>query len=357
MLKIKIFGAGSIGNHIAHAAHTKGWNVTLCDIDLKALERTKNEIYPSRYGSFNNEIKLFLNGDAPTGGYDVIVIGTPPDSHISVALKAIEEMPKAILIEKPFCTPDLNGADELYDKAKLAGIKVFVGYDHVVAPSTKKFLSLAQNIKNIESFDVFFREHWQGIFNAHSWLDGPKDSYLGYWRRGGGALAEHSHALNLWQYISVNIGFGRVHKVNATLKYIKDDTIDYDMLAMLHLTTEKGLIGSVVQDVITKPAQKGMCLQGKTKSVLWKCNSSDSDIVYEIDETKKETVFKKTRPDDFIAELNHVEDILYSNNISPISIENGLDTMLVIAAAHKSASTGKVVTINYNAGYNQNALV
>ena len=29
--------------------------------------------------------------------------------------------------------------------------------------------------------------------DAHFWLDGPKDFYLGFTKLGGGALLEHSH--------------------------------------------------------------------------------------------------------------------------------------------------------------------
>ncbi len=39
MHSIRIVGAGSIGNHLAHAARTRGWLVTLTDIDRAALER------------------------------------------------------------------------------------------------------------------------------------------------------------------------------------------------------------------------------------------------------------------------------------------------------------------------------
>ena len=39
------------------------------------------------------------------------------------------------------------------------------------------------------------------VFAAHPWLSGPWETYLGYTERGG-ALAEHSHALNLWQYLA-----------------------------------------------------------------------------------------------------------------------------------------------------------
>ncbi|KKN62280.1 hypothetical protein LCGC14_0513400 [marine sediment metagenome] len=34
-MKVKIFGAGSIGNHLAQAARTMDWEVLICDSDRK----------------------------------------------------------------------------------------------------------------------------------------------------------------------------------------------------------------------------------------------------------------------------------------------------------------------------------
>jgi len=120
-MKVKIFGAGSIGNHLANASRSLGWSVDLCDVDEAALARTQTQIYPSRYGGWDDAIRLFKNDEAPVERYDLICVGTPPESHIALARQAIEERPKAILVEKPFCTPGLNGAQELYDAAVAAG--------------------------------------------------------------------------------------------------------------------------------------------------------------------------------------------------------------------------------------------
>ena len=86
MYNVKIIGAGSIGNHLAHASRSLGWNVTVCDIDSAALDRTKSQIYPTRYGSWDKNIQLCLIDDVPKGKFDLIIIGTPPDSHIPLAL-------------------------------------------------------------------------------------------------------------------------------------------------------------------------------------------------------------------------------------------------------------------------------
>src|SRR5687767_12822500 len=114
MRRIKIYGAGSIGNHLAHASRRMGWEVTVCDVSAAALERMQHQIYPSRYGRWDDGIRLYLNQDAPTGGFDHIFIGTPPESHLPLAFKALEEKPASVIVDKPVCPPSLERAQELW---------------------------------------------------------------------------------------------------------------------------------------------------------------------------------------------------------------------------------------------------
>ena len=257
-MKVKIFGAGSIGNHLANASINLGWEVDICDVDPKALLRTKNEIYPSRYQKWNNKIRLFENKNCPKEKYDLIFIGTPPETHINLALGALEENPKAVIIEKPLCTPELTGIKKLQEMSKNQGIPVFVGYDHVVGMASEKLAKLLNEdlIGKILTIDFEFREHWGGIFAAHHWLNGPEDSYLGNISKGGGASGEHSHALNLWQYFSEIVGAGKVTEVQASMDIVSNKEVFYDRICILNLKTETGLIGRVVQDVVTQPARK-----------------------------------------------------------------------------------------------------
>ncbi len=361
MTKIKVIGAGSIGNHLSHAARSKGWEVALCDNDVDALERTKTEIYPQRYGEWDEDINLYHTDDVPKGGFDYIFIGTPPDTHIDIALSVLDEDPKVMLIEKPVCKPDLEKSQMLLDELESRNIRAFVGYDHVVGKGALLASELMKNISiaEVETLDVEIREHWGGIFNAHPWLKGPVDTYLGYWKRGGGACAEHSHGINLWQHYSHEIEMGRIIEVSATLDYVDDSKIKYDKLCLLNLKTEKGLIGRVIQDVVTQPPRKWARLQGSNSYVEWYCNIEPGvdAVKWENNgEDNQEKLFNKTRPDDFIQELNHIEKVCSANEESPISLKRGMDTMMVIAAAHLSSQNGRVVKIDYSKGYRQNAL-
>lgn len=362
MFKVKIFGAGSIGNHLSNASRSMGWQVDLCDVDPAALARTKNEIYPSRYGKWDEAITLLESKDAPKGGYDLIFVGTPPDSHIPLAIEAVKEKPKAVLVEKPFCTPDLKGAQELFDLAREYRVAVFTGYDHVVAKSSEKFGEVVRSggLGQIETLDVEFREFWGGIFAAHPWLSGPSDTYLGFWRRGGGASGEHSHAANLWQHFAHVIGAGRVVEVSAMMDFISDGKVEYDKLCVLNLRTESGLIGRVVQDVVTSPPRKWARAQGRNGYLEWHCSyrpGMDAVLRGDGKGQSEEFLIEKTRPADFIQELQHIDASLRADAAaSPISISRGLDTMLVVAAAHKSVQEKRAIAIDYSAGYCDAAL-
>jgi predicted dehydrogenase len=281
---------------------------------------------------------------------------------MALSLQALEEGPTAILIEKPVCTPALEHVEELLARARTKDCRLFVGYDHVVGAAAKRFCELLENgkIGHAQTLDVEFREHWGGIFAAHPWLSGPSESYLGFWRRGGGAAGEHSHAFNLWQHFAHQLGMGRVCRVTATLDYLKAAGANYDRLCLANLETEQGLVGRVVQDVVTQPPRKWARLQGSEGYIEWHCGyGPDQDAVIYTIGTQEPMVEKitKTRPDDFIAELSHVAAALDGDGAFPtLSIERGLDTMMVIAAAHRSSEAGRSVALDWNRGYRIAAL-
>ena len=358
MYKVNIFGAGSIGNHLANAFRTKNWNVTLSDIDPKALERSKNEIYKMRYGGWDENIRLADSREIMDEPADIVFIGTPPHTHMQIALTVLKNFtPKILLIEKPLCGPDLNSCKELYDAVKHKDTTVLVGYNHTLAKSA---ILMEEHIRkgilgDVETISCRTREHWGGIFKAHPWLNGPQDTYLGFYERGGGAIGEHSHGINLWQHFSHLLGKGKISEVNATLSIYNNDGCNYDKLGIASFRTDKGLIGDLIQDVVTFPAEKLARAQGTDGYVEMRINyNSEGDAVIVGDKNNPATVtiIPKKRPDDFICEVDHIEQILSKKTVqSPISLERGLDTMMVIAAIFKSNSLKRPVEIDWAKGY------
>ncbi len=357
--RVKIIGAGSIGNHLAQAARRMGWEVTVVDRDKEALRRMKEEIYPKRYGSWDEAIELFESGSEPCGGFDIVCVGTPPDVRLKIAEAALAEKPRLIQLEKPLAPPLLTSLPNFVDKVRQSGVIACVGYDHVVSQITRLSDEILKSgrLGEPQTLDAEFRVHWGDIFVAHPWLKGPQDSYLGDWQRGGGASGEHSHAVNLWQHFSRTLGQGRVKEVSATLRYAVDDQVNYDKLCLINLVTETGFTGRVVQDVVTKPPRQFMRFQGSNGFLecylRW---NKDGDLVrwQEGGGSAQEKFFPKQRPDDFYQEMRHFQDLLddkSSPEESPLSLERGLDTLLVIAAAHLSSQSAKTVRLNYDNNY------
>ena len=191
MKKIKIIGAGSIGNHFANAAKKLKLMVDVFDKDPKALIRMKNLIYPERYGKWDDSINILEVNNK--NFYDLIIIGTPPDTHLEIAMNELKTEPKAMLIEKPLTTPIFKNYKSFFARVNESNTRFFCGYDHVLGEAAQKIGEIYKKYSfgKLITIDVEFREHWQGIFDAHSWLDGPKDTYLGFTSRGGGAIGEH----------------------------------------------------------------------------------------------------------------------------------------------------------------------
>jgi predicted dehydrogenase len=349
--KVLICGAGSIGNHLCFACRNKKWDVDIYDIDPAALARTQHEIYPSRYGSWDDQIKLInqLNWDAQ---YDLIIVGTPPDTHIDLMIDLLSKMsPKVLLVEKPFCTPDFERYDELTQVAKAVDTIILVGYNHNLTRNTLRVEELIAKgyVGEPLSIHVRWLEHWGGIFSAHPWLDGPAASYLGHWKRGGGACGEHSHGISLWQHFAGYLGAGDIKHVSAYIDMTKHAGMHHDRTAQLALVTESGLCGSVIQDVITEPAQKMARIQGEKGFIEWYANydAGKDVIIYDTaGDTKTVEEFPKQRPDDFVGEIHHVDKLLNGEiSESPIELKKGVQTMRVIAAAYRSSETGERVTL------------
>lgn len=354
MTRVKIVGAGSIGNHLAHGCRQRRWDVTITDIDAKALQRTRESIYLQRYGHWDEEIRLAAPAEIADQTFDLVVIGTPPDTHLTLALAELERQPpRVMLIEKPL-SPPFADCRPLLKRARETGTRVLVGYGHRLTDHSLRAAEwlAEQPLGNITTLRARFREHWGGIFAAHPWLKGPADTYLGFTGRGGGALCEHSHGVNIFQYFSELTGQGAVVEVDAMLDEVEHDGARYDRLAQLSVRTEQGLVGLIVQDVVTQPAEKWLRLEGDQGFLEWQVNSRTGEDRLALTlhgSAPREERFSKTRADDFRGEITHIARLLENPDLaSPLDLLSAMATMQIIAAAINSSREGRRIEVDYS---------
>lgn len=362
MTSVKIYGAGSIGNHLAQASRRANWKVDIVDVDPEALARMENDIYPSRYGEWDSAINLYNSANAPQREYDVIFVGTPPDVRLAVALDALKENPKVLQLEKPFFVPTMNdrlqGEQNYFlQRADQSTTHVIVGYDHALSVNARKIAAFIADkvLGDVRIIEVTKREEWSGIFKAHPWLAGPEESYLGFWERGGGATGEHSHAIHLWQHFASLLGVGTIAHVSASMSMVDDGTLNYDAASFMTVMTDQGFIGRVVQDVVTDPAEHTVFIQRERGFVkLWRRTVVGKGTVETITcgvkssgawETTKEDLVVP-RPDDFFEEILHIARLLEGHTDikdSPVRLETGTLTNKVVTEAHYSRQKNSVM--------------
>ena len=306
---VKIYGAGSIGNHYANQYVGRGWRVSIYDKDQKALLRTKKLIYPSRYGKWNKKIKLLFKDDDKF--YDLIVIGTPPSSHYSIAKKQVKKgLCKLLHIEKPLTVPNNKTVKDFKKLSLNNNIKFICGYNHIFTKCIsegKKILS-KNVIGKITSISSYNMVHWGVIFKAHPWLKGPHDSYLGFYKKGGGSLCEHSHGLNLLIHFINHLNLGKINKINSSIYFNKSNKINYDYVNFINFKTDKNVVSNLIQDVVTSPSIKKMHFQGEKGSMemILDFKKNLDAIIIKKNDKEKIIKFKKNRAKDFEGQVNFI---------------------------------------------------
>ena len=333
MKKILIFGSGSIGNHMAYASKKLNFDVFITDKNPDALKRMKKEIYPKRYGKWDNQIKQinFLQIRKINKIFDLVIIGTPPETHSKLydfCKKNIKF--KKLLIEKPIFHINEKKIKSLKKSMKPAFI--FCGYNHSISPSFENFYKYVfKKIKKIKKIDVKWCEAWDGILNAHFWLKSQFDSYLGDYKKGGGSLQEHSHGLHLLSLLLKEKKINLLKTKIFTNSIFNKRNAKYDFFSTF-FGYDKQIYFSYETDLITQPAEKKITLYESGKKYEWICNYKKGlDIIKKYSNNKLEfkKIFKKTRSSEFENEIKHIMNIknLNQKNKSNLNPDHAIDVV------------------------------
>lgn len=351
-MNVAIIGAGSIGNHLAYSARKVGWNLSVFDRDLVALERFRNDIYPNRYGSFDSGISLYdMNQfmDSKAELFDAVLIGTPPDTHLEIVKHAVKLQPKIIFIEKPLCPPS---EEEIFEIREIIhskqDIQFLCGYNHRLNSVTRNLLDSFELLDtSANRLEVNWLESWDGIMQAHPWIKSPSDTYLGFTRRGGGALFEHSHGIDLWIKLAQNLGLGIPRRVKTKFKEVRDEKTgdSYDSEVDIEIETNLGFVGRVTQDVISFPSVKQVKLEGNLYHFRAHYNHGGFDKLLCSPKSKTLGGFNleisKPRPSDFDTEITLIDRLLkgvkIKNQRLGLDATSGLFTAFVAKKALDSA--------------------
>jgi predicted dehydrogenase len=159
---IALIGCGGIARNHLEAYRDKGYPVTvLCDINIEAAERFRDEFFPN--AEVTNDPDAVLTRD----DIKVVDLATHPDHRLEQIRKALENG-KHVLSQKPFVT-DIDVGCELVALAQQKNLKLAVNQNGRWAPyfSYLREALKADLLGEIVSCDIHIA--WD-----HSWIEGTR---------------------------------------------------------------------------------------------------------------------------------------------------------------------------------------
>ncbi|MDX6209490.1 MAG: scyllo-inositol 2-dehydrogenase [Frankiales bacterium] len=153
-VRVGLLGFGAIGHQHATAVQaTEGLALTaVCDADPRRIDAAR-ELLPGLQG-FTGAEELLTCPDV-----DLVVVSTPPDSHVEWSLGALEAG-KSVVVEKPFCLT-VAEADEMIGRAAARSLTLAVYQNRRWDPD---YLALRQAIRSGVIGEVFHYESFVGGF-------------------------------------------------------------------------------------------------------------------------------------------------------------------------------------------------
>lgn len=340
MLKVAIIGAGAISR-----AHIEGYLqfpercqiVAISDIYVdKAQERIDQFQLAARAVK---DYKELLQEDI-----DLISICTPPYTHATLATEFLEAG-SHVMVEKPMAS-SLEECDLMNDVAKQTGkILSVVAQNRFKTPMMKMKSVLESGLMGkighvqVDSF------WWRGHCYYDLW-------WRGTWEKeGGGPTLNHAvHHIDalLWM-------MGSPTEVQAFMSNVSHDNAEVEDLSIAMLRFANGSLGQVTSSVVHHGEEQQLIFQGAKARVStpWKVTASNS-TANGFPEPNHELEAQLQAFYDELQEVVHeghtgqIDDVLTAIETGvPVLIDgiSGRQTLELITAIYKSASTGKLVKL------------
>lgn len=235
--RIAVIGLGEAGYEMhlpALAQMTQVSVVGACDVDEARRARAAAKFGVPVYA----DVESMLAAARP----DVVVIATPPDTHVDLCLRAIDAG-LDIICEKPFVST-LDEADRVIAAAKDGGRHIALNHEFREMPI---FRSLIDNAGPASGEDLFFAQIWQNT-------DVPPWTEAG-WRGQMQRRTLHEAGVHLIDYLIALFGEKPLSVWASMSNGGANDTgaqVGADALSVVSLEFTRGRIAQVLQNRLCK---------------------------------------------------------------------------------------------------------
>ncbi len=325
-MKYLCIGCGSIGKRHMRNLLSMGVdpkNIAAFDPRGDRLDEVKELGISEVYGTFETA----LDAD----NYDAALVCSPTNLHIKQGIE-LARRGIHLLMEKPLAH-NLDGIEELKSSAKKNNIVVLMAYIFRFSPLTDKVKELLAS--NAIGKVLFVRgEFSEYLPDWHPYED-YRSFYMANKSEGGGSILDQSHIMDLIHHL-----FGSFKEVKAFNGQVSSLEINADDYSEMLVEMESGVIASIHTDIFGRDHKKQLEIKGELGNILW--DSKANTVSFYSAETKNKVVYDDFNPDfnlNYVSEIQHFIRCCRGQEEPVASLETGIETMELILAAERSAST------------------
>jgi UDP-N-acetyl-2-amino-2-deoxyglucuronate dehydrogenase len=340
MIKVAIIGAGAIASAHIDAYlkfHDRCQIVAICDIyEEKAAAMIQRFNLNAKYYKAYEDL---LNED-----FDLVSICTPPYTHASLSVQFLEA-DKHVLVEKPMAS-SLEECDIMNNAAQRTGKLLSVVAQNRFRTPMMKLKSVVDSGLIGKLAHVQVDSHW---WRGHCYYD---LWWRGTWEKeGGGPTLNHAvHHIDAMLWMT-----GRPNQVQAFMSNVSHDNAEVEDLSICMLRFDEGALGQITSSVVHHGEEQQLIFQGDKAriSVPWKVKAStanangfpESNLALEQELQQLFDTLPEVVHEGHAGQINDVLTAI--ENQTPVLIDgrSGRETLELITAIYKSASTGQLVDL------------
>ena len=349
MTRVAVLGLGNAGFdlHLPALANIPG--VTAVGVDPDAERRSR--------AAAHHRVEVAESLDAVGGAIDVVVIATPPGSHMALCLQALAAGAN-VFCEKPFA-PSVDDAQQIIDAAATAGRRVALNHEFREMPI---FRALRDQIGRPDVGNLVFAQAWQNM-DLPPWKEpGWRGKLL------TGTLYEAG--LHLTDYIIALFG-EKPEAVTATMSTCGVRPESSDAVALVTMHFSRGRLAQIIQNRLCPGetqyfevradaeraslrasfggrARVSAGLYRSTKPHL-RVEMGASGMAWRETGHSRVTIASNPKAPAMVATRIMLEKSLAAfgdGSRPPATAEDGRDAIEVLAACYRSAETGRRVAVD-----------
>ncbi len=314
-MKFLVIGCGSIGKrHISNLLKLGFTDVCVFDSNKSLLEKTRKDL------------KVCIQTSLSFKEIQCTLICTPPNSHISLAKKALRAG-SHVFIEKPLSN-SLKDISEIEKLAKKYALQIFVGYVFRMDKGLHRIKKMLDKdfIGKIVSFDAY--EGWY-LPNWRPWQDHTK-SYTGS-KKSGGIILDGSHEINYLQWLG-----GDIKEVFSYYRSVPHLDVKSEGLAEILLKFKSNAIGRIHLDFINPEYNRHCEIIGEKGSIKWDFAKKTIEVRKYKSKRISKIKYEKNTNCMYLEEIKYVTGCINGQDNHLLKLSDAINTLKASLAAKES---------------------